>query len=275
MRAVRVDGTAGHMAPEQLAARAPPHASSRVRRHSARGSSSCATMRSPVRWNSSAVGYSTSKDWPTIWSRWHRTWPAVRGCSRSSAGGATAPARPAPGRRRCGSRAPASPSPTARAGRRWWWRARPGRRRRVHLDLAEDQVAAHAQHPACDLGVRGRARHALHEAGLQLHRGHRLEFAQLAHHRQHHRGVGRGHHGLAAQHAAAVHQRGRHGQVQHLARRAWCTVSPAPAPRVPPRRVTTRAAAARSALTVLVHPALPGPAGLFAGFYDRAERARP
>ena len=43
------------------------------------------------------------------------------------------------------------------------------------------------------------------EAGLQLHGGHRPELAELRDHRQHHRGVGGGHHGLAAHHAAAVH----------------------------------------------------------------------
>jgi hypothetical protein len=58
------------------------------------------------------------------------------------------------------------------------------------------------------------------EAGLQLHRGHRLESADRAAHRQHHRGVCGGHHGLAAQHAAAVHVRRRDRQREHhLARR--------------------------------------------------------
>ena len=105
VRLRRIERAAGDMAPEQLAApRAAERASSRARRHTSRCASRLATMRAPVRSNSSCVGYSSSKLWPTSCSRvGAEHGQQLRGCSRPSGGGATAPCRSAPGRRRCGS----------------------------------------------------------------------------------------------------------------------------------------------------------------------------
>ena len=70
------------------------------------------------------------------------------------------------------------------------------------VDLAERQALAGTDHAR--LHQRVLVRQRLEEAGVHLHRGARPEFAEMADQGQHHRGVGGGHHGLAAQHAAGA-----------------------------------------------------------------------
>ena len=80
------------------------------------------------------------------------------------------------------------------------------------LDLAEGQRLAGAQHAGMYHGIL--RRQGAKEAAALLHRGAGAKAAEVLHQRQHHRGVGRRHHGLAAQHVALAHQGGGERQAQ-------------------------------------------------------------
>jgi hypothetical protein len=72
--------------------------------------------------------------------------------------------------------------------------------RAANINLAKSQALAGAQHGGCDDAVL--VAQGFEEAGVHLHGGAGAEFAEVLHEGEHHGGVCRCHHRLAAEHAA-------------------------------------------------------------------------